>query len=90
MTSRFLYCREKAGDAAAMEINWRAFHENGDLQPPSETYVVAQHYANMNNNCLGRQDIWPRIRSIRVNADNNKIYVSVEANLSMIPSIVPR
>jgi Flp pilus assembly protein TadG len=94
---RYLYAKGEVGKAAdaaavaaAMEINWRAFRENGDLQPTSETYAVAQRYANMNNDYLARQDIWPRVRSIRVNAANNTVYVSVEADLSvMFPSIVP-
>jgi hypothetical protein len=52
---------------------------------------VAQRYVNMNNDYLARQDIWPRVRSIRVNAANNTVYVSVEADLSvMFPSIVPQ
>lgn len=95
---RYLYAKGevgKAADAAAvaatMEINWRAFRENGSLQPTGETYSMAQRYANMNNDYLGQQDIWPRVRSIRVNAVNNTVYVSVEADLSvMFPSIIPQ
>jgi Flp pilus assembly protein TadG len=95
---RYLYAKGEVGKAAdaaavgaAMEINWRAFQESGNIQPTGATYAMAQHYANTNNDYLARQDIWPRVRSIRVNAANNTVYVSVEADLSvMFPSIVPR
>jgi Flp pilus assembly protein TadG len=95
---RYLYAKGEVGKAAdaaavgaAMEVNWRAFRESGDIQPTGATYAMAQSYANRNNDYLARQEIWPRVRSIRVNAANNTVYVSVEADLSvMFPSIVPR
>jgi hypothetical protein len=95
---RYLYAKGEVGKAAdaaavgaAMEVNWRAFQESGDIQPTGATYAMAQHYANRNNDYLARQEIWPRVRSIRVNAANNTVYVSVEADLSvMFPSIVPQ
>lgn len=95
---RYLYAKGEVGKAAdaaavgaAMEINWRAFRESGNIQPTGQTYAMAQHYANTNNDYLARQDIWPRVRSIRVNAANSTVYVSVEADLSvMFPNIVPR
>lgn len=75
----------KAADAAAMEINWRDFRESG------ETHAVAQAYAHMNKDYLGWQDIWPWVRSILVNVSNNMVYVSMEAELSiMFSSLVPR
>lgn len=94
---RYLYAKGEVGKAAdaaavgaAMEINWRAFREGGSLEPTSATYSMAQRYANMNNDYLGDLEIWPRVRSIRVNAANNTVYVSVEADLSVLfPSIVP-
>jgi Flp pilus assembly protein TadG len=95
---RYLYAKGEVGKAAdaaavgaAMEINWRAFRESGDIQPTGATYAMAQHYANTNNDYLARQEIWPRVRSIQVNAANSTVYVSVEADLSvMFPSIVPQ
>lgn len=95
---RYLYAKGEVGKAAdaaavgaAVEINWRVFREGGDIQPTSATYAMAQSYANRNNDYLARQEIRPRVRSIRVNAASNTVYVSVEADLSVIfPSIVPQ
>lgn len=94
---RYLYAKGevgKAADAAALaaatEINWRVFREGGSIQPTANTYSVAQHYANTNNDYLASQEIWPRVRSIRVDAANNTVYVSVEADLSVIfPAYIP-
>lgn len=48
---RYMYARQeigKAADAAAVgavvEINWRAFCEEGSLHPTGSTYAVAQSY----------------------------------------------
>ena len=63
----------------------------GTCNRPAKPILWPKLYANMNNDYLGTQDIWPRVRSIRVNAGNNTVYVSVEADLSvMFPSIVPQ
>ena len=95
---RYLYAKGEVGKAAdaaavaaAVEIDWRVFRESGDIQPTANTYAMAQLYANRNNDYLARQNIWPRVRSIQVNSANNTVYVSVEADLSVLfPSYVPR
>ena len=94
---RYLYARQeigKAADAAAVaaaaEINWRAFREGGELHPSEKTYSVAQSYANMNNNYLGKLNIHPRVTGIRINDGNDTVYVAVSADLTeLFPSVVP-
>ena len=94
---RYLYARQeigKAADAAAVaaatEINWRAFREGGALHPTGQTYSVAQKYANMNNDYLGKLNIHPKVTRIRISDANNTVYVAVSADLSaLFPSIVP-
>lgn len=95
---RYLYAKGEVGKAAdaaavgaAMEINWQAFANNGEVQLTGSTYSMAQHYANTNNDYLARQKIWPRVRRIQMDSANRTVYVSVEADLSvMFPKYIPQ
>jgi len=94
---RYLYARQEIGKAAdaaavaaAVEINWRDFREGGELHPSGQTYSVAQSYANMNNDYLGKLNIHPSVTGIQVNDGRDTVYVAVSADLSaLFPSIVP-
>jgi Flp pilus assembly protein TadG len=95
---RYLYARQEIGKAAdaaavaaAVEINWRAFREGGELHPTNATYSVAQHYADMNNNYLEKLNIHPSVTGIQVSDGDDTVYVAVSADLSaLFPSIVPQ
>jgi hypothetical protein len=91
---RYLYaCQEigKAADAAAVEINQRAFRDNGELHPTDATYAWAQSYANMNNNYLGGLGIYPCATGIQVNDAGDTVYVAVSADIpALFPSIIPK
>jgi Flp pilus assembly protein TadG len=94
---RYLYARQeigKAADAAAVaavvEINERAFRDNGELHPTDVTYSRAQSYANMNNDYLSGLGIFPHVTDIQVNEAGDTVYVAVAADISaLFPSIVP-
>jgi len=95
---RYLYARQelgKAADAAAVgavvEIDWRAFRENGEIHPSPQAYALAQHYANLNNDYLERFKIYPRVTGIRVQDVDDTVYVAVSADLSaLFPAYVPQ
>ena len=84
----------KAADAAAVaasaEINQRAFHDSGRLNPTSKTWANAQSYASQNAASLSARGVHAYVTGIQVSGGDNSVRVDISANLTILfPSVVP-
>lgn len=81
---------DAAAVAAAAEINQRTFRDNGALVPTDKTWANAQYYVSQNTAGLSVKGVHAYVTGIEVSGGENKVRVSVSADLSVLfPSIVP-
>ena len=94
---RYFYARAevaKAADASALaaaaEINQQEFEYTGVLMPTSQTWAIAQTFANMNDGYLVKYGVIAVVTGIIVDTDKHTVLVQVSANLDrLFPNVVP-